>query len=307
MRPISLRVGAGDAGARLDRFVSARGGISRGEARRAIAAGGVYLDGRRCKVASRAVRQGQSVLVSLEDPERAKPAAAPLDRRRILHLDEFLVAVDKPAFVPAQPTLSSDRGALPELVSALLGAPVFLVHRLDRETSGVTVFARSPHAAAALSEAFRAGTVQKVYLALTVRSPVPPRGRIDAPLGPDPKRPGRRTVAARGEPAATQYETLRHGQSGAALVRCLPETGRTHQIRAHLAHLGAPLLGDARYDGPRHLLGTIVPRAMLHSRRLEIAHPITGAPLALEAMLPLDFLSTLRHLVPSQEGEAEAP
>ena len=307
MRRLSLRVTDSDAGARLDRFIAEKGAISRGLARRALEAGGVFLDGRRCKVASRTVRPGQAVVVNLEESGRAAPAVAALDRARLLYADEHLVAVDKPPFVPAQPTLTTDRGALPELVAAIVGSPVTVVHRLDRETSGVTVLARTREAAASLSEAFREGRPEKTYLALAARAPSPPEGRLDAALGPDPARPGRRAVLASGEPAATRYRTLRTGESGAALVECRPETGRTHQIRAHLAHLGAPLLGDPRYGGPRRVLETSVPRVMLHARRLQLAHPATGAPLAFEAPVPEDFLSVLRALVAPVDDAPEAP
>ena len=307
MRRLTLQVAASDAGTRLDLFIATRGGISRGLARRALDAGGVFLDGRRCKRASRAVCEGQAVVVNLEEGGRASALPAPLERCRILYADEHLVAVDKPPFVPAQPTLTTDRGTLPELVSSLLGAPVTLVHRLDRETSGVTVLARTRDAAAALSEAFRAGSPRKTYLALTARAPSPLQGVLDLPLGPDPLRPGKRRVVAGGEAAVTRYETLRQGAGGAALVSCSPETGRTHQIRAHLAHAGAPLLGDPRYGGPRQVLGTNVPRVMLHARRLTLEHPATKDELALEAPVPEDFRAVLRALVPAVTGEPEVP
>jgi 23S rRNA pseudouridine1911/1915/1917 synthase len=301
LRRLTLQVARGDAGERLDRFIAAAGGISRGLARRAIDRGGIFLDGRRCKVAGRTLRAGQAVVVNLEEAGRGDPVPTTLDRARLLYADADLVAIDKPPFVAAQPTLTTDRGTLPELVAALLGGPVILVHRLDRETSGVTVLARTRAAAAALSEAFRTGRPEKQYLALTARAPVPPEGRLDAPLGPDPARAGRRAVLAGAEPAATRYRTLRAGPSGAALVSCWPETGRTHQIRVHLAHLGAPLLGDARYGGPRRVLETSVPRVMLHAARLALDHPVTGAALAFEAPLPADFATVAEALLPAGE------
>jgi 23S rRNA pseudouridine1911/1915/1917 synthase len=297
VKRLSLAAGPSDEGERLDRFIAARGGISRGEARRALDAGGVFLDGRRCKVASRAVHAGQSVIVNLEEAGRAAGPTRPLERERLLYADADLAAVDKPAGVPAQPTLTTDAGTLPELVGALLGAPVTLVHRLDRETSGVTVFARTRAAAAALAEAFRTGTPEKTYLALTLRAPSPREGRLEAPLGKDPARAGLRRVDPRGDPAATRYATLSEGP-GAALVEARPETGRTHQIRVHLAHLGAPLLGDARYGGPRRVGEVEVPRVMLHARRLELTHPVTGARLVLEAPVPADFAALEAALLP---------
>ncbi|HZZ86248.1 MAG TPA: RluA family pseudouridine synthase [Anaeromyxobacteraceae bacterium] len=296
MKSLELRATRADDGERLDRFIAARGGISRGLARRALEAGGVFLEGKRCKVASRQVWAGQAVTVHLEEGGRAAEPAAPLPPARLLFADADLCAVDKPAGVPAQPTLTTDRGALPELVGALLGAPVTLVHRLDRETSGVTAFARTAEAARALAEAFRAGGPEKTYLALCAKAPMPPEGRVDVPLGPDPLRKGMRKVDARGDAAATRYRTLAVGPYGEALVEARPETGRTHQIRVHLAHLGAPLLGDTRYGGPRRVGELRAPRVMLHARRLELAHPVTGATLAFEAPVPEDFATMAREL-----------
>jgi 23S rRNA pseudouridine1911/1915/1917 synthase len=111
---------------------------------------------------------------------------------------------------------------------------------------------------------------------------------VDAPLGKDPARAGLRRADPRGDPAATRYRTLRAAAS-AALVLAEPETGRTHQIRVHLAHVGAPLLGDARYGGPRRVGEVSIPRVLLHARRLVIPHPATGARLAVEAEVPEDF------------------
>jgi 23S rRNA pseudouridine1911/1915/1917 synthase len=244
------------------------------------------------------------VAVHLEEGGRAPGPAAPLERARLLFADEHLAAVDKPAGVPAQPTLASDRGHLPALAAALLGGEVFPVHRLDRETSGAVVLARSREAAAALSAAFREGAPRKTYLALCARAPDPPEGRSDVPLGPDPRRPGRRAPVAGGEPAATSWRTLARGPGGQALVEVRPETGRTHQIRVHLAGAGAPLLGDARYGGPRRVLELAIPRVMLHASGLEIRHPVTGAALSLRAPLPDDFRAVLEALVPGPWPES---
>jgi 23S rRNA pseudouridine1911/1915/1917 synthase len=160
----------------------------------------------------------------------------------------------------------------------------------------VTVLARTPAAAAALAEAFRTGAPEKTYLALAARAPAPAEGRVDAPLGKDPARAGLRRVVPGGDPAATRYRTLRAGPL-AALVEARPETGRTHQIRVHLAHLGAPLLGDARYGGPRRVGEVAIPRVMLHARRLALVHPATGERIAFEAPLPEDFAAAERALL----------
>ena len=297
MRRLTLDAGPADDGERIDRFIAARGGISRGEARRAIECGGVFLDGKRCKVAGRILHRGHRVTVNLEEAGHGADAPPPLERSRLLFADEHVAVVDKPAGVPAQPTLTSDRGHLPELVSALLGTPALLVHRLDRETSGVTVLARTADAAKKLADAFRDGTPEKTYLALCARAPEPPEGRIDVPLGKDPRHPGRRAVLVGGQAAATRYRTLAVGPGGAALVEARPETGRTHQIRVHLAHLGAPLLGDARYGGARMVGVVAIPRVMLHALRLEIAHPASGIRMACEAPVPADFAAARDALV----------
>jgi 23S rRNA pseudouridine1911/1915/1917 synthase len=302
LKRLTLAAGPADEGERIDRFIAARGGISRGEARRTLERGGVFLDGRRCKVAGRAVRAGSRVTVNLEEAGRAPSGSAALERSRLLFADASIAAVDKPAGLPSQPTLTSDRGHLPEAVGALLGTPVRLVHRLDRETSGVTVLARDAAAERALSEAFRDGRVEKTYLALCARAPEPPEGRIDAPLGKDPRHPGRRAIVAGGDPAATRYRTLATGTGGVALVEARPETGRTHQIRAHLAALGAPLLGDSRYGGPRMVGDLPVPRVMLHALRLVLAHPATGARTVLEAPVPSDLAAIRDALVGPSRG-----
>jgi 23S rRNA pseudouridine1911/1915/1917 synthase len=306
LRRLTLAVSEADTGERLDRFIAAKGGVSRGLARRALEAGGVFLDGRRCKVAGRLLRGGQQVVVNLSEGGREASPPLPLDRARLLYADADIAAVDKPAGVPAQATLTGDRGTLPELVSDLLGAPVTLVHRLDRETSGVTVFARTRQAAAALAEAFRRGEPEKTYLALCARPPSPPQGRIEAPLAKDSRHPGRRTVAPGGEPAVTRYRTL-SSTGQAALVEAQPETGRTHQIRVHLAHLGAPLLGDFRYGGPRMVGAVAVPRVMLHALRLEIVHPVSQAPMVFEAPIPEDFRAVQQALLEAGGDSPRSP
>ena len=185
MKRLVLVALPGDEGERLDRFIAARGAISRGAARRAIDEGGVFLDGRRCKVAGKPIRAGYTVHVNLEEGGRVPDAVEPLGPERLLFSDPHLLAVDKPAGVPAQATLTSDRGTLPELAAALIGAPLTLVHRLDRETSGVTVLGRSADATAALAEAFRAGGPEKTWAASHTprRSPMrTPSPRASSPI-----------------------------------------------------------------------------------------------------------------------------
>jgi 23S rRNA pseudouridine1911/1915/1917 synthase len=161
-------------------------------------------------------------------------------------------------------------------------------------------FALSPPAREALRALFRAHRIERRYLALVRGQPRGDGGVVEAPLHED-YRDGRRRVARRGEPsrpALTRFTVLERFP-GAALLELELGTGRQHQIRVHLAHLGAPLLGDARYGGPRRAGETGVPRVMLHALRLVLAHPVSGAPLSLEAPLPEDFRAVAAALVPA--------
>lgn len=297
MKKLELKAQAEDDGDRLDRVIARRGGIARGEARRTLDRGGVWLDGKRVKAASREVRLGQSITVVLEEAGRTQPAVAVLADACVLFEDEHLIAVDKPPFVPAQSTLATDRGTLPSLVEARVRRSVGLVHRLDLETSGVTVFGKTKAATSALAAAFREGSAHKRYLAAAV-GPLAGEGRIDLGLGPDPRRKGRYLATAGGAiPAATRYRVLaRHGPLCA--LELFPETGRTHQIRCHLQALGTPIFGDRLYGGPAEVevegrrLGAL--RMLLHARSLELRHPDSGEPLRLEAPIPEDLREALR-------------
>ncbi len=292
IRRIQLQVTAADGGERIDRFLAARAGVSRGEARRALERGGVYLDGARCKIASKALRPGQRVELVLEESGRVQGVdVAPLS---ILFEDDSVLAVSKAAGVPSQATLTGDVGTLPWLVAAHLGrklSEIATVHRLDRDTSGVVVFGKDRASTAALASAFRDGTAQKEYLAI-VAGDLQGAGRIDAPLAPLPGRRGSFAVIEGGLPASTRYEAIAHLDTSATAVRLFPETGRTHQLRVHLAHLGHPIVGDTRYGGPGRIGPIEAPRMLLHARALALPHPIEGE-LRLEAPLPQDLSAAL--------------
>lgn len=288
IKRIRLIVAPEDEGERLDRFLALRGSISRGEARRALERGGVYLEGRRCKVASRIVRAGQRVEAFLEEGGQVQEAHdAPL---AILHEDEHVLAVAKPAGVPTQATLTGDRGTLTWMVGRHLGrkaAEVATVHRLDRDTSGVVIFGKTPAATRALAAAFREGRAHKEYRAV-VAGRLEGSGVVDGPLGPAPHRKGAFRVVEGGLPARTAWEAIGHRGDEATLVRLFPETGRTHQIRVHLSHLGHPIVGDRLYGGPERA-GPIAPsRFLLHARALRLPHP-AGGELEIEAPFPDDF------------------
>lgn len=212
----------------------------------------------------------------------------------ILYEDAHLLAVDKPAGLVAHPAYKHPNGTLADLIfarQAARGEPrPWLLHRLDRETSGVVLFAKTELARRALVRQFERRTVHKCYLALTVGAPPSDAGEIDAPLRRDPTDRRRTILAADGQPSRTAYRVLA-ARSGYALVLAEPLTGRTHQIRAHLASVGAPLLGDTRYLPAGRLATSPAPRAMLHARSARFRYPGTGAPFTLSAPPPEDFIA----------------
>jgi len=297
-RPSRLRLVAlaSDAGAPLARFVAARGAVSETLARACIERGGAFVGGRRVRDPERAVLEGERVEVDLRDPG---PGSLPA----LLHLDPSVLAVDKPAGVLAQEGRAGGP-ALPDLCSRLLrerGEPdsALLVHRLDRGTTGVTVLARTKAAQAALLAEFREGRVRKEYVAVCLGDPPSDELASDLALGPDPAVPGKRRPDARGEAAHTRFRVVRRLR-GAALIAAFPQTGRTHQVRVHLAALGLPLAGDARYGGPRALAlpdgrRLDLARPLLHALSLRLRHP-EGHELSLRAPMPVDLEEAVAFL-----------
>ena len=260
-----------------------------GEAAAWVQRGAVYVDGRRQRRADVPVRVGQVVSVVLEEGGvSALAPAAPAPSLRVLAEDAEVLAVDKPAGITAQPTEGRAGDSLVDLAGAYLGHGAGLVHRLDRETSGVTVFGKTPAATTALTAAFREGTARKRYLAVTGPG-LPPAGVIDLPLSKDPSRPGRFRASrtANGVQALTRYERLSDGLF--CVVALYPETGRTHQLRAHLTALGCPIAGDARYGGPPTLDGIAAGRCLLHAERLSLPHPRTGERVEYVSPVPEDL------------------
>jgi 23S rRNA pseudouridine1911/1915/1917 synthase len=276
------------AAGRLARAVLAGLGCRPEEARALVERGAVYVRGRRLRDPAAVVPAGSPILVVLEESGRAStaapPAAAPL---RILHEDRDVLAVDKPPGLPAQPTPGGVTSLL-LLASTHLRREAGLVHRLDRDTSGVTVFGKTPAATSALAASFRTGTARKQYLAVTTPG-LPEEGTCTLRLARDRSRPGRWVArAGDGLQAETRFRRLGRGPE-LALAAVWPRTGRTHQIRAHLAALGAPIAGDRLYGGPPRLQGQDVGRSLLHAHLLVLPHPRTGDPLRLVAPLPADL------------------
>jgi len=197
----------------------------------------------------------------------------------ILYEDEHLVVVDKPAGMLVVGAAGRRQQTVVDAVGRQLGARVFAVHRLDEDTTGVLVLARTAEARRALDGMFRSHAVVRVYLALVSRTPSPPAGTIESRLVEE--QGVMRSVVGRGQRAVTHYET-RERREGAALVECRLETGRRNQIRVHMAEIGCPIVGDRKY-GWRRGRGASADRPLLHAWRLRLRQPITGAELRVEA------------------------
>ena len=254
---------------------------------------GILLDGAR--VTTRAVvRTGQLLSVRLTPPARTSgmlPRPGPLD---VVYEDRDLIVVNKAAGVPVHP----GPGHYDDTLGNYLiwhydqtGEPADFhpVHRLDRGTSGLMVLAKHPHAQELLRQQLHTGDFRRIYLAVCDRAPDPPSGVIDAPIGPREGSLIQREIRPDGQPARTHYQ-LRCVRQGRALVELALETGRTHQIRVHMASIGCPLIGDFLYGTEQPGL---IPRPALHSWTLHLTHPITGIQLTLTAPLPDDLRALL--------------
>ena len=291
---------------RLDQFLAAaQPDISRSRWKQLIEDGRVTLNGAPVLKPNTALAPGDILACTLPEPEPAGlvPADIPLD---ILYEDSDLIVLNKPAGLVVHPAPGH---AADTLVNALLHHCTDLqgiggelrpgiVHRLDKDTSGVLVVAKNEAAVASLVAQFSAHTVRKEYLALVWGRPRKPAGTVDLPIGRHPIHRQKMAVTGKGRAALTHYETMAAGPL-AALLRVRIETGRTHQIRVHLAQLGHPVVGDTTYGRARPGLppGLDIPRQMLHAHVLEIAHPRDGRACAFTAPPPADFLAAQRLLV----------
>jgi len=297
---VTFEAAAADRGRRLDVVVAVRcPEYSRSRVATLAGRGQVLVDGRPQKPAFR-LRAGQRVrvLAPPHDPLGVGPEPIPL---RIVREDADILVVDKPAGMTVHPAPGHPQGTLvnavlahvPELSGIAGSLRPGIVHRLDKDTSGLLVIAKTDAAYRSLVSQLRARAVTRAYLALvrgTVRSD---REKITAPIGRHPVHRTRMAVVPRGRPAVT-HVTVVERLGGATLVECRLETGRTHQIRVHLRHLGHPVLGDPVYGGAP---GGIA-RQALHAARLEFTHPRTGERIVCTAPLPEDFarlLDTLRR------------
>ena len=262
-----------------------------------LKAGHIRLDGRSAG-ARHAVTGGEQVVL---EPPPAPNAIAPKAQRmplKIVHEDADLIVVDKPAGLVVHPGAGQPDGTLLNALlahaPALAGVPrAGIVHRLDKDTSGLLVVAKTVEAQAALVKQLADRSMRRIYLAVVQGDP-PAGGTIDAPLGPDARSRVRMAVTHRGKPARTAFRVVeRFGR--AALLECRLETGRTHQIRVHLQHIRHPLVGDSVYRrGTRH--GLAFPRQALHAAELTLVHPRTGQTMTWRAPLPKDMKRLLQEL-----------
>ncbi len=293
--PESFTVAPDQAGLRLDRFLCAcLPELSRARLQALIKEGAAAVNGRPAKP-SYDTCPGDAVTLEIppDKPAEAQAQDLPLT---LLYEDEHLAVLNKASGMVVHPAHGNEDGTV---VNALLHrfgslssiggvARPGIVHRLDKETSGCLVVARNDAAHQHLSAQFAGREVTKIYLAVTHGTPQPPSGTIQTHLGRDPHDRLKLAVlpAPAGKWAHTDYEVLA-ALTGDALVKCTLHTGRTHQIRVHLKHLGHPLLGDSTYA--RRTKQSAAPRLMLHAWRLALTHPATGQRLAWEAPLPPEF------------------
>jgi 23S rRNA pseudouridine1911/1915/1917 synthase len=302
-------VSRAEAGERLDAYLARVSGLSRARIQRLIAEGNVLAAGHPQRPRHR-VTAGERIQLRIPPamPPVLTPEAIPLD---ILHEDDDLLVLNKPPGLVVHPGAGRSTGTLVHAVLAHCGRlPGIggverpgIVHRLDRDTSGVLVVAKTETAHQSLSRQFKTRVVKKRYLALVDGEVRQDAGRIEAPIGRrehDRKRMGVR--ARGGRPARTAYQVLRR-IPGLTLLVLDPETGRTHQIRVHLAHIGHPVVGDRVYGGRRERRrsesgGPPVARQMLHAWRLAFLHPRSGAWQEFTAPVPEDFLR-LAGTIPS--------
>lgn len=292
MRWLTLPIGADQAGKTAETLLRRELGLSAAGVRRAKT-GRILLDG--VPVFTTAVaRRGQVLAVDVGDPagsDQIPPVPGPLDIR---YEDEDLLIVDKAGGVPVHPSQGHHGDTLANFLMAHyrdqgLVAAFHPVNRLDRGTSGLMAVAKHAHAHEGLQAQLQAGELRRTYLAVCKGVPVPRRGCVEAPIARAPGSVLKREVHPQGAPARTHYEVLATGR-GRALVRLALDTGRTHQIRVHLAHLGCPLVGDFLYGAETEELPD---RFALHSAAIRLRQPVTGAGIALEAGLPAELAALL--------------
>ncbi len=316
-RKEKIAVEGSDAGERLDRLLAARTALSRSRLKILILDGKVTIGSRTIRDPSYRVNAGETISVAIPPPEPAEPAAEEIPLKVVFEDDEIIV-IDKPAGLVAHPAAGHAKGTLVNALIAHCGASLSgiggvkrpgIVHRLDKDTTGLMVVAKTDRAHQALAAQFadhgRTGPLRRGYLAFVWGAPARPKGTIDAPIDRHPKSREKMAVRAGGREAKTHWQVLerfngRDGKPVAGLIACRLETGRTHQIRVHLAHIGHPLLGDATYGpGFKTKIARLAKpaqdalaglgRQALHAYILRVKHPRSGELLEFRSELPGDL------------------
>ncbi|MFM8554479.1 MAG: RluA family pseudouridine synthase [Acidimicrobiales bacterium] len=299
---VTEEIPAALAGERLDRIVSLVADVSRSQARELVAAGGVSVDGTAAPSGKVRLVEGQTVTVDLSMiPGEQLPTADPSITFTVLHEDPHCAVIEKPAGLVVHPAPGHPDGTLvngllhkwPDVASVGEPARPGIVHRLDVGTSGLMVVALTQDAYEGLVAALSAHDVRREYLALAWGRYESSSGVIDAPIGRDPRDPLRMAVVRDGKFARTKFEVEREFVEPVdlSLVRCSLETGRTHQIRVHLAAVGHPVVGDPTYGGVRPSMPA--PRPMLHAQALAFDHPVTGGHMEFTAPVPDDMATVI--------------
>lgn len=298
---LELEVEEGFQGSRLDQYLSGQLEYSRSLIQDWIKGGRVLLDFRQVKASSR-LKVGQQILIEVPPLEPAEPLPDPTIPLQVVYEDEHILVINKQRGLVVHPATGNPDGTL---VNALLAhaddwagirgtLKPGIVHRLDKNTSGLMVCAKHDQACVGLQNQFRDRQVHKVYLALTWGVPHPKRGRINQPIARNPRDRIKMAVVNGGKVAISDYEVLETIGEKHALVEVTLHTGRTHQIRVHLAWLGAPIVADTLYGKPRETYGLC--GQALHCKRLGFIHPVGGKQLEFEAAPPDDFQQAMKAM-----------
>src|SRR6476619_132131 len=304
----TVTIGADEAGLRLDRVLAAHlAQLSRSRLKALIVAGHVTIAGRTIRDPAAAVKSGDMVKVSLPPPEPAVPQGEEIPLT-IVYEDDAIIVIDKPKDLVVHPAAGHASGTLVNALIAHCGDSLSgiggvkrpgIVHRLDKDTTGLMVVAKTDLAHQALAAQFadhgRTGPLRRGYLAFAWGAPARPKGTINEPIDRHPKSRDRMAVRAQGRAAITHWHVLerfkgKDGKAAASLIECRLETGRTHQIRVHLAHAGHPVLGDATYGPGFKTKAARLPEAArqaleglgtqaLHAYLLAVQHPESGKKL----------------------------
>jgi 23S rRNA pseudouridine1911/1915/1917 synthase len=308
-RAIAFVAGDADAGKRLDVALAERGEVgSRAAAQRLVEAGAATVDGR-ARPKSHVLQAGERIEVRIDDraPDTGGVTSAPYE---VAYEDHSLLVVDKPAGVVVHPAPGHPTGTLAEaLAGRAAGGPdpwrPGIVHRLDRDTSGLLIVAKSDAVHRALQDMLRGREISREYLALVEGRPESRTGTIDAPIGRDRQRRTAHSTRTDTPRAAVTHFEIERMLPRTTLLRVRLETGRTHQIRVHLAAIAHPVCGDSQYGGGPCGRRLGLTRQFLHSARLGFTHPSTGEPIACESKLPVDLLRTLEAA--AREPVSEGP